>query len=166
MRPCSRANGATLSWPVLPPSSTTSSVSDDAVWVAAEVEAADRSEEPDSDVLGYRSFVVPGAVLGQAKWRIVSDKEIAIARERERGAPRRSLDDIESHRGSGMRGRGKLSRAARPLYATASMRSHRSLPLRVGFRTSEREISPARRLALSGGRTASASALKRAAGAA
>jgi hypothetical protein len=48
-------------------------VNEDAIWVAAEVldDVARRYEEPDSEYLGYRSFVLPGELLNTLAWRYV-----------------------------------------------------------------------------------------------
>lgn len=63
-------------------------VQDDAIWVAAELseDAAHRYEEPDSHLLGYRSFVVPGDVLNTLAWRVVGSGEVAAAEQAEAAA--------------------------------------------------------------------------------
>jgi hypothetical protein len=57
----------------------------DALWVAAEVpdELAVRYEDPDSDVLGWRPFVLPQAVLRTLTYAVVPDEEVAAAASRD-----------------------------------------------------------------------------------
>lgn len=66
-------------------------VDQDATWVAAELseDAARRYEEPDSCLLGYRSFVVPGDVLNTLTWRVVGPDEVAAAAQAEASAAAR-----------------------------------------------------------------------------
>jgi hypothetical protein len=56
-------------------------VAEDAIWVAADVsgDVARRYEEPDSDTLGYRSFVLPSGVLRTLTWRVVPATDITAA---------------------------------------------------------------------------------------
>ena len=63
-------------------------VHEDAIWVAAEVsdDLARQYEEPDSETLGYRSFVLPQEVLQALTWRVVSPDEVAAAAQLEADA--------------------------------------------------------------------------------
>lgn len=57
----------------------------DAVWLVAELpdDVAARYEEPDSEFLGYRSLVLPQAVLRTLTYTTVSDEEVAAAASRD-----------------------------------------------------------------------------------
>ena len=63
-------------------------VDEDATWVAADVtdDLARQYEERDSDILGYRSFVLPQEVLQALTWRVVSPDEVAVAAQLEADA--------------------------------------------------------------------------------